>query len=771
MKHLLILLAVLMTSLSFGQVFSEMIKVVADDRDTQDRFGWSVDISGNYAIVGAYADDFGGTNPNMGSAYIFEKEGIADWTLVQKIFNSDQDDYDRFGWSVAIDGDFVIVGAYAEDHNEFDTDNQSKAGSAYIFERAGDGIWEEVQKIVASDRSEEDEFGWSVDISGTTLVVGSHFEDHDALGGDYIYNAGSAYVFDREIDGTWTETQKIVGSGRAPDINFPDGGGGDELSDLFGGSVSLSGDRLIVGAHHSDFDEFDGTPLNEAGAAYIFERTGDVWSEVAKLDNSDRTNEDRFGFSVSIDGDFAIVSAYSEDQDASGGNTMTNAGSIYVFERDGGGTWNEMQKIVASDRSPGDRFGWDVYLDDETLVCGALEGNGDEDGESPLSNAGAAYVYTYDSDTDAWIEINKIDASDRQVDDELGVSVALSGTGIIIGAYQQNFDATGATDIHDAGAAYFYSQDVCLPSFSSQTITLCAGQTVIVGPYIHGETGTYTDVIFSESGCDSSVTTNLTITPPPTSTQEVSTCFGYAYEIGGSVHTESGIYIDTLLSDAGCDSLITTILTVSPENAVTHDVTICWSETYTIGASTYGVAGIYTDVITSWTLCDCTITTNLNVQLPVNNSVSQSLNTITAGSDEATYQWIKCSPYEEIPGATDQVYVAPAIGQYAVIVTEGFCSDTSSCLYVDILSNKELVLAEHFNIFPNPTNGSINITFDNSHDLLYEGSIINPLGSIVHEFKLTNSFSPIDLNNLMKGVYVLIIRGNNSVYTYRLVIQ
>ena len=111
MKHLLILISFLITTGSFGQIFSEIIKVVADDRESQDRFGWSVDISGNYAIVGAYADDFGGLDPNMGSAYIFEKDGIADWEFVQKIFNSDQDDYDRFGWSVAIDGDYVVVGA------------------------------------------------------------------------------------------------------------------------------------------------------------------------------------------------------------------------------------------------------------------------------------------------------------------------------------------------------------------------------------------------------------------------------------------------------------------------------------------------------------------------------------------------------------------------------------------------------------------------------------------------------------------------------------
>lgn len=99
-----------MMSIVYGQSFEKFMNVVADDRDVEVRFGWSVDIDGNFAIIGAYADDFGATNPNMGSAYIFQKVG-SEWVQIQKIYNEDQDDYDRFGWSVAIDGNYAIVGA------------------------------------------------------------------------------------------------------------------------------------------------------------------------------------------------------------------------------------------------------------------------------------------------------------------------------------------------------------------------------------------------------------------------------------------------------------------------------------------------------------------------------------------------------------------------------------------------------------------------------------------------------------------------------------
>jgi uncharacterized cupin superfamily protein len=153
----------------------------------------------------------------MGSAYIFEKTGIDDWTFVQKISSSDQGDYDRFGWSVAIDGNYAVVGAYAEDQDAAGINTLSRAGSAYIFERDEEGVWSEVQKIVASDRDTSDEFGVTVDISGETIIVGAHYEGHDELGGSFIFKSGSVYVFDKGVDGIWTESQKIVAWDRQPD--------------------------------------------------------------------------------------------------------------------------------------------------------------------------------------------------------------------------------------------------------------------------------------------------------------------------------------------------------------------------------------------------------------------------------------------------------------------------------------------------------------------------------------------------------------------------
>ena len=197
LKKIIFSASLLFVSLhGFNQGFNESQKITATDRDVDDEFGSAVDISGDYAIVGAFSDDFGAANPNMGSAHIYKKNEAGDWEFTQKIFNSDQDDYDRFGWSVAIHDDIAVVGAYREDHNVADGELLSNAGSVYIFKRNIAGVWSQFQKIVASDRSEEDEFGFSVAIYDDVIVVGAHRSNTNVLGEDYSIHAGAAHIFE-----------------------------------------------------------------------------------------------------------------------------------------------------------------------------------------------------------------------------------------------------------------------------------------------------------------------------------------------------------------------------------------------------------------------------------------------------------------------------------------------------------------------------------------------------------------------------------------------
>jgi len=325
-----------------GTTWTQEQKIKADVADTI-LFGISVSINadGNRVVVGSEGD-----NSFKGSAYIFKRTGTT-WTQEQKIVASDRANFDFFGISVSInsDGSRVIISATRDDND---------IGSAYIFKRDGT-IWTEEQKIIASDGASSDRFGTSVSINsdGSRVIIGAQEDDS---------NTGSAYIFKR--NGTlWLEEQKILASDAA-------------TLDRFGNSVSINADgsRVIVGAFFDDND-------NNKGSAYIFKRDETTWTEEQKIIASDRTVDDQFGSSVSINsnGCRVIVSAIGDD---------SNKGSAYIFNRIGI-TWTEEQKIIASDGASSDRFGTSVSINGDGLrtIVGAL--NDDDKG----NNSGSAYVF------------------------------------------------------------------------------------------------------------------------------------------------------------------------------------------------------------------------------------------------------------------------------------------------------------------------------------------------------------------------------------------
>jgi len=346
-----------------GATWTQEAKLTASDAAADDVFGWSVSISGDTAIVSAIFDDDGGSS--SGSAYVFVKPGggWVDSTQTAKLTASDAAANDRFGESVSISGDTIIVGAVQDD------DGGSESGSAYVFVKPGGGWADSTQtaKLTASDAAAGDSFGQSVSISGDTAIVG-------AFGvGPFT---GSAYVFVKP-GGGWadsTQTAKLTASDAAP-------------SDSFSQSVSISGDTAIVGAQGDD----DGG--SASGSAYLFVKPGGGWvdsTQTAKLTASDAAVLDQFGTSVSISGDTAIVGAGDDDDGGS------ESGSAYVFVKPGGGWADSTQtaKLTASDAAPGDLFGRAVSISGGIAIVGATEN--DDDGLS----SGSAYLFEDDSDGD-----------------------------------------------------------------------------------------------------------------------------------------------------------------------------------------------------------------------------------------------------------------------------------------------------------------------------------------------------------------------------------
>jgi hypothetical protein len=204
-----------------GAGWTQTSKLLPSDRESGDKFGWAVSISGDTAIIGAYYDDDKGTR--SGSAYIFSRDGAA-WTQTSKLVADDGSEEDFFGCSVAISGDTAIVGARLDD------DKGNNSGSAYIFTE-GATTWTQTSKLVVDDGAEDDNFGRSVSISGDTAIIGSNSDGKGLF-------SGSAYIFTRGGN-NWTQTCKLL----ADD-------GSEE--DFFGCSVAISGDTAIIGASYDD---------------------------------------------------------------------------------------------------------------------------------------------------------------------------------------------------------------------------------------------------------------------------------------------------------------------------------------------------------------------------------------------------------------------------------------------------------------------------------------------------------------------------------------
>jgi hypothetical protein len=366
-------------------------KIVAADAATLDEFGHSMAVSGTTIIVGVKDDDDAGGS--SGSAYVFDCSGFP-CIQVSKLTASDAAASDTFGQSVAISGTTAVVGAALDD------DAGDASGSAYYFDLSTCGAaCNETGKLTASDAAPSDTFGGSVSVSGTTAVVGAALDD------DAGSQSGSAYYFNLSTCGAaCNETGKLTASDAA-------------AFDRFGQSVSVSGTIALIGAWQDD----------DSGSAYYFNLStcGAACNETGKLTASDATTDDLFGLSVAVSGTTAVVGAQNDDD---GGDA---SGSAYYFDLlICGAACNETGKLTASDAAAFDSFGYSVAISGTTAVVGAILNAGLGD----LNRTGAAYDFNLSTCGAACNEYHKLVASDATDADQFGWSVAVSETTAVVGA-------------------------------------------------------------------------------------------------------------------------------------------------------------------------------------------------------------------------------------------------------------------------------------------------------------------------------------------------
>ena len=471
-----------------GSTWSEEAKLTASNGVADDKFGTSVALDGSTIVIGApYADAEGA---DTGSAYVFVRSGVT-WSEEAILPNSNGEDGEQFGTSVAISGETVLIGS--------PLDNCASGlceGAAFVFIRSGT-TWSEEAKLTASEGAANDGFGFAISLEGDTAVAGAYGND------DVADNSGAAYVFTR-LGSTWSQQAKLTASDAAED-------------DYFGRAVALDSDTILVGAHYDD----DGS--SNSGSAYLFTRSGTVWSQQSKLTASDAAENDYFGRAVALDGDIAVLGVPFDDDGGS------NSGSAYIFTRSGS-TWSQQAKLTASDVNMADEFGISAALDGNTALIGA---HYDDDGGE---NSGSAYVFTRSGTT--WSQQAKLTASDGADVDRFGYSVALDSDTALVGAYGDDDDGTSS------GSAYIFtrsgtawSQQVKLTASDGETAdrfgfsVALDSDTALVGAYSSDNVdgiNTGSAYIFTGSGTTWSQQAKLTA-----SDGAAADSFGYSVALDG----------------------------------------------------------------------------------------------------------------------------------------------------------------------------------------------------------------------------------------------
>lgn len=476
------LLAVEATSASPQPRAQDYLK--ASNTDSFDGFGWSLAISGDTLVIGAPGEASGaaGVNGNQldnslavsGAVYVFERTA-GGWSQQAYIKASNPDAGDGFGRSVAISGDTLVVGALGESSsatgvNGNQLDNSAgSAGAAYVFVRNA-GAWSQQAYLKASNTDAFDEFGFSVSIFGDTIVVGARAECSIAVGvnGNQTNNlashAGAAYVFTRS-GGAWSQQAYL----KATNTDF---------GDNFGTSVAISGNTVVVGAwaEQSNATGVNGNQQNdslyEAGAAYVYVRSGATWSPQAYLKASNTNSGDEFGIAVAISGGTIVVGADGEASHATGvnGDQLDNsfgygAGAAYVFVWSAG-AWSQQAYLKASNTG-WDFFGSRVAIEGNAVVVGANDEassatgvNGDQQSNN-MGGSGAGYVFLRDGGV--WSQRAYLKASNTDAQDCFGISLAISNDEVVLGAFRECSSAIGVNgnqadnSLAGAGAVYAFS--------------------------------------------------------------------------------------------------------------------------------------------------------------------------------------------------------------------------------------------------------------------------------------------------------------------------
>lgn len=734
-------------------------KVCAPNRAQNDNFGESVSLQGNIAVIGA--PDHLGSNGKYGALYIYEYDG-SQWNYVTFFEAATTNATSWFAESIAVSNNTIMVPA---PHDKVNT--LSSRGKVFVYTKSHvDQSWMLKQEIYASDYLDQYTFGSDVSIYNDYAVVGSEYNKTDENGLNSLNSCGAAFIFHRDSLGFWEEVQKITASDRAG-------------NDHFGFAVSISKDKLIVGAPYKGVS---GSALDDEGAAYIFERQSNgLWVETQKLLSDDWASDENqvFGFDVEMSGNFAIVSAPHYDFDSNGQNVDYFSGASFVFERNSTGSWVQSDKLTPSDRDGYDVFGTNVAICDNDIFSYSPGDDQDENGLSYVNNSGSVYHFSID----VLAPVPDI-ASLPTVQDMCEVATLTAPT---------------ATD--NDGSVISGTTNTALPITSSQYITWtytdAAGNSSTQTQYIDVIEESISPTLNNPNLPDVVTQCAVNSLPIPTATYECtgtvngvpnvtfpitsSVTVEWTYTNGGPFSTVQ--YQDVIInpdSDAPVPtvSLLSDVTSECPVTPTAPTATDNCSGTVTGTPDiSFPVSSAGTTTIT-WTYDDGNGNTSSQTQdvtiNPIDNSVTQlDATTLSANATGYAYQWVDCdNAFSSISGATNQTFLATSNGNYAVVIDNGTCDITSGCTSINSVGIKVPVY-NNFSIYPNPATSSITLDLLNIDDVHNKTArIVNNLGQSVLDIQVVaNKMISVNISELSSGVYFVVIEGNDYSYVQKLIIE
>lgn len=624
-KLIISLITLLVSTVLFlnAQPFYEIAKLAGDSLRLGDRMGYILDMSGDYMVAGVPKNQLG-TYPNAingtGGVFIFKRNSSGEWTQVQYLIASDAQKWDEFGSSVAISDNFMIVGAQYEDY-ENEGNTILNTGAAYLFEKDENGLWQEVQKIGASDKRYHDLFGKSVAIyeSPNTMdayaLVGAPSRDYISAT-DTILNVGACYIFKRTSTGAWVEITSLMPT---------DGSSGD----WFGGSLALYGQTAVISSTLADLVTPSDTII-DAGAVYVFNRDNmGNWIESEKIQSIQSFEMGQFGHALAISEDQILIGTPYEDEDTTRSFITTRRGLAYTYYKNVDNQWVFGQRFI-----PEDTFGMYHGFGESVSISGDLAVVGSRNTHFPELGTviwhpygiGSAFIYRKRA-SGLWEEVQQIYASDPVGLDNFGSSVAVSGTYVVAGSPYADQTLYYGLPFHVGGKGVAYMFELCQVHDTHNPV-VCRDYMSMGTGKVYTSSGIYMDTIRTWSTCDSIIAINLTVVGEDITVNEINACDSHK-DRHGNLRIKDEIYYDTLKTKKyNCDSIVVTDLKI--ENI---DENILFDGTY-----------LYTN------------------------------------TSNANYQWIDCNnDYSDIPNEKQPYFQVSVSGDYAVKIDKNSCSKMSDC--------------------------------------------------------------------------------------------